>query len=112
MDMDRLFISNLKKWRKVMGISQEKLAEKCGTAHSYIRQLESGKGHPSFAFIGKIAAALQIEPYQLFYDEANKSAKSARQKHLEAMQKKLLESVSGEIEGVFEELKGLDQPLQ
>ena len=106
MELNQLFINNLKKWRKVMGISQKKLAEKCKTAHSYIRQIESGNRCPSFAFIGKLAAALQIEPYQLFYDETAKSGKSARQKHIEAMRKKLLESVSGEIEGVFEELKG------
>ncbi|MCL2441085.1 MAG: helix-turn-helix domain-containing protein [Treponema sp.] len=102
--MERLFINNLKRWRKVMGFSQEKLAEKCGTAHSYIRQLESGKGHPSFVFIGKIASALQIEPYQLFYDETVKSNKSAQKKYMESIQKKLQESISDEIKNAFEEL--------
>ena len=107
MDMDRLFINNLKKWRKVTGLSQEKLAEKCGTSHSYIRQLESGKGTPSFAFIGKIAKALQIEPYQLFFDETVKSGKTARIKHMESLQKKLLESISNELQDAFDELKKL-----
>ena len=87
-----------------MGISQKDLAEKCKTAHSYIRQIESGNRCPSFAFIGKIANALQIEPYQLFYDETIKSGKSARIKHIESVQKKLLESVSNEIQGAFDEL--------
>jgi len=105
MELDQLFILNLKRWRRAMGYSQEKLAEKCGTAHSYIRQLESGKGHPSFALIGKIAGALQIEPYQLFYDEKIKSGKSAQKKYMESIQKKLLESVSGEIQSAFDELK-------
>jgi len=105
MDMDQLFINNLKKWRKIIGLSQEKLAEKCGTSHSYIRQLESGKGHPSFTFIGKIATALQIEPYQLFFDETKKPGKSARIKHMESIQKKLIESVSNEIQDAFEEIK-------
>jgi len=105
MDINQLFIVNIKKWRKIMGFSQEKLAEKCGAAHSYIRQLESGKGHPSFAFIGKIADALQIEPYQLFYDETAKTTKSARTKHMESIQKKLLESLSNDIQTAFDELK-------
>jgi len=105
MDMNRLFILNLKKWRKIKGFSQEKLAEKCGTAHSYIRQLESGKGHPSFAFIEKIASALQIEPYQLFFDETAKSGKSARERYMEAIHKKLLESVSSEIQDTFDKIK-------
>jgi transcriptional regulator with XRE-family HTH domain len=87
MELNQLFILNLKRWRKAMCISQKDLAEKCGTAHSYIRQLESGNGHPSFTFIGKIASALQIEPYQLFYDETAKSNKLAHIKYTESVQK-------------------------
>ena len=72
MELSRLFILNLKKWRIKKGISQKVLAERCGAAHSYIRQIESGRGYPSFAFIGKLAQALNIEPYQLFYNETKK----------------------------------------
>jgi transcriptional regulator with XRE-family HTH domain len=104
MDLDRLFIHNLKKWRKIMGLTQEKLAEQCDAAHSYIRQLETGKGHPSFAFIGKIADALHIEPYQLFYDEA-KPGRTAQARRTESTQKKLLETVSNDIKAAFDELK-------
>ncbi|MCL2764423.1 MAG: helix-turn-helix transcriptional regulator [Treponema sp.] len=105
MDMNQLFILNLKKWRKIKGISQEKLAEKCGAAHSYVRQLESGNRCPSFSFIGKLAKALGIEPYQLFFDETAKPAKSARTKQMESVQKKLLESLSNNICLAFDELK-------
>jgi len=105
MELKQLFIQNLKRWRKAMGISQKDLAEKCGTAHSYIRQLESGNGHPSFTFIGKIANALQIEPYQLFYDETANSGKSARNKYTESVQKKLNFSISNEIQNAFDEIK-------
>ena len=77
MDLNAPFIQNLKKWRKIIGFSQKKLAEKCGAGHSYIRQIESGNRSPSFAFIGKIADALQIEPYQLFYDDTLKSSRPA-----------------------------------
>ena len=87
-----------------MEISQEKLAEKCGAAHSYIRQIECGNRYPSFAFIGKIANALEIEPYQLFFDEA-KPGRSAHTKRMESIQKKLLESVSGDIQAAFDEKK-------
>jgi len=105
MELNQLFIQNLKRWRKAMGISQKTLAEKCGTAHSYIRQLESGNGHPSFVFIGKIADALQIEPYRLFYDETAKSSKSARIKHMESVQEKLTVSILNEIQNTFDELR-------
>jgi transcriptional regulator with XRE-family HTH domain len=105
MDLNRLFIHNMKKWRKSMGISQKELAKKCGAAHSYIRQLESGKGHPSFAFIGKIADALQIEPYQLFYNETGKPGRTLRIKHAESVQAKLLEAMGRDIHTAFDELK-------
>ena len=105
MDLNQLFISNLKKWRKLKGLSQEKLAERCNAAHSYIRQLESGKGHPSFAFIGKIAGALQIEPYQLFYDETAEKGQTMRAKYMESVQTKLLESMSSDIQTAFDELR-------
>ena len=109
MDLNRLFIQNLKKWRKILGISQKKLAEKCGTGYSYIRQLESGVGQPSFALLGKIAEALNIEPYQLFYDETSNEAenkgKSYKVKYMESIQKKLLNEVSDDIQAAFDELK-------
>ena len=105
MDLDRLFIYNLKKCRKNMGISQKELAKKCNAAHSYIRQLESGKGRPSFAFIGKIADALQIEPYMLFYDEMSKPDWLAKTRRLEFIQKNLLATVSSDIQSAFDEMK-------
>ena len=90
-----------------MGFSQQKLAEKCSTSHSYIRQLESGKGYPSFAFIAKIASALQIEPYQLFYNETSKKGQTARVKQMEATQAKLSKTVLDNIHSAFDELKNL-----
>jgi transcriptional regulator with XRE-family HTH domain len=104
MDINQLFILNLKKWRKIKGLSQQKLAEKCGTSHSYIRQLESDKGHPSFALIGKIADALQIKPYLLFYDETVKDSQSAKAKRIKAIQAELLKVVSNDIETAFNEI--------
>ena len=88
-----------------MGFSQKKLAERCGAAHSYVRQIESGNRNPSFAFLGKIAEALEIEPYQLFYSETSEAGGSANQKYMETLQKNLLEAVSKDIEAAFDELK-------
>ena len=105
MDINRLFIVNLKKWRKIMGFSQKYLAEKCNTSHSYIRQLESGNGTPSFSFIGKLADALQIEPYQLFFYENIMSNKSAYIKYIESMQKKLITTLSSTVQDSFDEIK-------
>jgi len=105
MDLNQLFIRNLKKWRKIKGVSQKELAEKCNSGHSYIRQLECGVGTPSFAFVAKIADALNIEPYQLFFDESAKTAKTARVKHMEITQKKLMEEISSKIQSAFDDLR-------
>ena len=104
MDINRLFIFNLKKWRKIRGISQKELAEKCDAAHSYIRQIECGNRYPSFAFIGKIANALDIEPYQLFYDDTAKSSRPSQMKRIDDIQTKLLKTVASDIHGAFDEL--------
>lgn len=69
MDLQDIFISNLKIIRKGKRITQEKFAELCDTDTSYIGQIETRKRFPSVSFIEKIAVALGVEPYQLFKDE-------------------------------------------
>jgi transcriptional regulator with XRE-family HTH domain len=69
MDLTKIFVHNMKTFRKKAGISQEALAGLCDASHSYIRQIECGSKFPSFGFIGKLATALGIPPSHLFYDE-------------------------------------------
>jgi len=64
-------MANMKNCRKQAGLTQEKLAELCNTDPCYIRQIENGKRFPSITYIERIAAALNIAPYRLFYDETN-----------------------------------------
>ena len=69
MDIQPIFTQNLKKYRKRAKLTQEKLAELCNTDFRYIGQIETGRRCPSLDFVGKIASALNIEPYLLFYDK-------------------------------------------
>ncbi|GHU19141.1 hypothetical protein FACS1894163_11780 [Spirochaetia bacterium] len=106
MTFDQVFVLNVKKWRKNRGLSQKLLAERCNAAHSYIRQLESGSGHPSFAFIGKLASALDIEAYQLFYDEtALHDANLSQTAYLASIKTDFLEKMSSELDTVIGKLK-------
>ena len=106
MDLTHIFVRNLKKWRKNAGFSQKTLAQRCNAAHSYIRQIESGTGHPSFAFIEKLAGALDIEPYQLFYDETSENPdKSNQSKYMQALKAEFLEKVENEFDTVLNKLK-------
>ena len=71
MGLQQIFMANLKKYRKQLGFTQEKLAELCNTDPGYIRQIELGRRFPSLTYIERIAEALNIAPYRLFYDETN-----------------------------------------
>ena len=44
--------------RTKKGVTQKELAERVGTKQSVISRLESGRANPSFAFLKKIALAL------------------------------------------------------
>ena len=63
-------VRNLKKFRKIQGISQAKLATLCDTDLSYIGQIEMGKRFPSIKLIEKMAEVLDIEACRLFMDDA------------------------------------------
>lgn len=59
---------NIKKHRKIVGITQAVLAERVGVSHEFIRRIESKKGVKTFSVdtIWKISLALKIEPGKLF----------------------------------------------
>ena len=69
MYLERLVIDNIRRIRKEKGISQEKLAEACNTATSYIGLLEIYKNVPKLSTIERIAKALDIDPLILFQDK-------------------------------------------
>jgi transcriptional regulator with XRE-family HTH domain len=43
----------------------------CSTDHRYIGQIETGVRCPSLDYVERIASALKVAPYRLFYDENN-----------------------------------------
>ena len=88
---------NMKTHRKQAGLTQEKLAELCNTDPCYIRQIESGRRFPSLSYIERIASALNIAPYRLFYYEVDEEDGGLAALHREQKQKikaMLIENVS------------------
>ena len=51
--------------REQLGLSQEKLAERCGFDRTYISMLERGKRNPSLLNLLKLAKGLQTSVSQL-----------------------------------------------
>ena len=66
MGVRKIFIQNLKFYRKQVGLTQEKLAEAIGMSTSYIGDMEARERFPSAETIDKIALALKISPSVLF----------------------------------------------
>jgi transcriptional regulator with XRE-family HTH domain len=69
MSLQKVFIANLKKYRGLQGLSQMKLAERCGTSTSYIGEIEIGVKFPSISMVERLATALRVQPHKLFEDE-------------------------------------------
>jgi transcriptional regulator with XRE-family HTH domain len=57
---------NIRERRRFLGLSQAKLAESAGIATTYIAMIELEKKFPSVGVMERIAAALQIDPTELF----------------------------------------------
>jgi len=62
----KLLASNIRNFRRELGLTQEKLAEKADTATHYIAMIEGGKNFPSPEMIEKIAACLGKDSADLF----------------------------------------------
>ena len=69
-----LLIFNIKYYRYLNNLSQEKLAELSSLSPRYLTDVERGLHCPTINKIEEIAAALNIEPYMLFKNiKRNKS---------------------------------------
>lgn len=58
----------VRKIRKLKGLTQEQLAERSGLSFSYISDVERGTRNISLESLGKIIQALGVKPVQLFED--------------------------------------------
>ena len=65
-DLRKVLALNMKFYRKKLGISQAKLAEKANIADNYIALIETGKRFPSVKMLERIAEVLQKDTLELF----------------------------------------------
>lgn len=70
MDVVQLLGANIRRYRKLKGMTQEELAHEVGMERSYISDLERGTRNPSVRALGRLAEALSISPKQLLEIEA------------------------------------------
>lgn len=77
MDILRVFGENLRKRRKSLALSQEKLADMCGLHPTYISDVERCQRSISLNNVQKIADALGLETYRLFIEDEARGTSEA-----------------------------------
>ena len=65
MELTAILGRNVREARKQRGLSQEVLALDAGMKRSYLSDLERGTRNPSVKALGRLAAALGVEPASL-----------------------------------------------
>ena len=62
----KLLATNIRTFRKELGLTQSKLAERANTATRYIAMIEGCKNFPSPEMMEKLASALEKDTIELF----------------------------------------------
>ena len=89
---------NMKSRRKILGISQAKLAEKINTAPNYISKIEAERQFPSVTMLEKIAIALNCDTIDLF------STQILNKRKLDKIELNLKSSINALISQCFREI--------
>jgi transcriptional regulator with XRE-family HTH domain len=96
MSLEKLVIDNIKRIRKEKRITQEKLAEACNTATSYIGLMEIYRHTPKLSTIEKIARALEVEPIVLF--QSPQTPDSVRENEIADLKSSILDVIERELD--------------
>ena len=78
MDMRVLVGENVRRTRKLRGLTQEAFAEKSGFSQQYLSSLENGKRNPSVITLYEIAIALEVRPEDLLRPSLRRSEQKRR----------------------------------
>jgi transcriptional regulator with XRE-family HTH domain len=103
-DIHTLLARNIKYYRKLLGISQMVLAARVGCSTTLIGNIEIKKCFPSPKNINRIAQALEIQPSDLFTDNAESIVplsvtKTQLKKEIKSiLEKKILETLKEVLE--------------
>ena len=102
-----LLAYNVKERRRILGISQAKLAEKVSTSTHYIGQIEQKNKFPSPEMLERIAFALEIDSPKLFSMDSF-SDEALKQFH-EGVLSDIETAVTHVVDARISELKNLGQ---
>ena len=99
-DCRQLLAENMKKYRKIMGLSQMALAERIGCSTTLIGNIETNRRFPSADNINRIANSLNVKVSDLFTEQEPESMiKMASKQELKARLEKLMKKA---VDDLFE----------
>ena len=97
-DCRQLLARNIKKYRKILGISQMALADKVGCSTTLIGNIEINRRFPSADNINRLANALGVKVADLFSETEPESMKiMASKKELKTRLEYLMKKVVNEL---------------
>ena len=69
MDLVVILGLNVRRFRRLRGLSQEQLGHEADMKRSYVSDLERGTRNPSVRAVGRLAVALGVNPVDLLREE-------------------------------------------
>jgi transcriptional regulator with XRE-family HTH domain len=75
-DIVTIISFNILHFRTRLGLSQEELAARANLDRSYVGRVERGENNVTARNIAKLAAALQVEPYELLIERSTRTEES------------------------------------
>ena len=79
-DVKRRFGAAVRARRRLLGLSQERLAERAGLHRTYVAEVELGKRNVSLVNIERLAAALAVSIPGLFSEAEERPERAAEEK--------------------------------
>ena len=69
MEWEKIIGANVRRTRKMRGMTQEHLAMNAGLDLRYLGGIERGEHNPTLAVMVRLAEALELHPTELFNEE-------------------------------------------
>lgn len=111
MTTQRIFINNLKKYRKQAGYTQAQLAVLIDKSFNYINGIECGVSFPPPDMIDTIAEVLKIKPFQLFDENGSghNIISSDKENFVTVLSNKIISKLEPKIQkDISEAIKDID----
>lgn len=107
LEEQKIFVNNLKYYRKINSISQQKLAELCNVSVGTIGNIESYITKPSFDLIINISKQLNITPDLLFRKETPSFISEIEKKNIKKFLDQFSNSVNNSINQLINQINDL-----